>query len=293
MLIQLLVNGVVAGCAYALVALGFALIYGTTRTFHFAHGAVYTLSAYLFYTLYKVWGLPLVPMIVVTLGLAALFGILIDRLIYLPLVRRGSSQTIQLLSSLGFYLVTVNFIAMSYGSETKVLSSEVQSNVRLGSIVLSQIQWVTFFSFAAFFTLLLLALRKTSLGKIIRATRDDPALVSSLGINLSRVRGVVFAIGSALAALAAILRGIDIGVEPGMGMGVTMTGAVSVIIGGVGVFEAAAFGALLLGVLQSLAAWKFSLRWQDLVTFLVLLLFLLFRPQGIFSYRRRIEEVTV
>lgn len=291
MLIQLLVNGIITGLAYALVALGFALIYATTRTFHFAHGAVYTLSAYLFFTFYKSLGGPFVPMLILALGLAALFGVLIDKLVYLPLVRRGSSQTIQLLSSLGFYLVTTNLIAMLYGSDTKVLRPGIQPSISLGLIVITEIQWITFLSFVIIFAALVLALRKSPLGKIIRATRDDPELVSALGINLLKVRMAVFALGSVLAGLAGVLRGLDTGIDPGIGMPVMMTAAVSVIIGGIGIFEAAAFGAVLLGLLQSLAAWKFSLRWQDLITFMVLLLFLIFRPQGVFSPRRRIEEV--
>jgi branched-chain amino acid transport system permease protein len=292
MITQLLANGIVAGCAYALVAHGFALIYNTTRTFHFAHGAVYTLAAYLFYTMRNLWSLPLFPAMALTLGLVAIFGILIDEMIYKPLVKRSSSLLIQLLSSLGLYIVIVNFIAMIYGNETKVLSPGVQPTYSIGSLILTQIQVATAIAFIALFSGLIILLKKTRLGKIIRAMRDDPQLVSVMGINPRRVRRVVFALGSALAAVAAMLLGLDVGVDPNIGMAAVLNGAVAVIIGGVGIFTGAALGALLLGILQSLAIWQASARWQDMVTFLVLILFLLFRPEGILGVRRRIEEAT-
>jgi branched-chain amino acid transport system permease protein len=291
MFVQLLVNGLIAGCGYGLVALGFALIYGATRTFHFAHGAVYTLSAYLFFSLQTWLNLTLLPAFFIALGLAALLGILIDKLLYIPLVKRNSSLSIQLLSSLAFYIVATNFAAMIYGSDTKVLSPGIQPSFSFASVTLTMIQIVTFFSFIIVFAALWGALRKTSLGRIIRAIRDDPELISALGINLLRFRTVVFAIGSILAAWAAILRGLDVGIEPNAGLTITLTATVAVIIGGIGIFEAAAFGAVVLGILQSLVVWQISSNWQEMVTFLVLIVFLLFRPQGMFNYRRRIEEV--
>jgi branched-chain amino acid transport system permease protein len=293
MFLQILANGFLSGCGYALVALGFALIYTTTRTFHFAHGAVYTLSAYLFYTLYNIWAWPLWIALLLTPVFAALSGILIDKIVYLPLVRRGSSPFIHLLSSLGLYIVIVNFIAMLYGNDTKVLSAGVQSSIHLGALVLTKFQLLTLLSFAVLFAGLVLVLRKTSLGRTIRAMRDDVDLVSALGIDPLKTRMMVFAIGSGLAAVSAILNGLDVGIDPNIGLTGVLTAAVAVIIGGIGILEGAAFGALLLGVLQGLAIWQVSSRWQDAVTFLVLLLFLLFRPQGAFGRRRRREEVAI
>src|SRR5204862_31594 len=122
--------------------------------------------------------------------------------------------------------------------------------------------------------------------------RDDPELVSAIGINPRIVRRIVFGLGSCIAGIAAILTGLDVGIDSNIGMAAILNGAVAVIIGGVGVFEGAAMGALLLGLLQSLAIWKVSARWQDTVTFVVLIFFLLIRPEGILGTRRRTEEVT-
>jgi branched-chain amino acid transport system permease protein len=293
MLIQLLANGVISGCSYALVALGFALIYNTTRTFHFAHGGVYTCSVYFFFTLYNLWQWPLIVAFSFTILVTAIIGILIDEFIYVPLVKRGSSQLIQLLSSLGLYIIIINVIAMIYGNETKVLVPGIQPTYSVGPLILTQIQLATAIAFIVIFTGLILLLKKTHLGRIIRAMRDDPQLISVMAINPRRVRWLVFALGSALAAVAASLFGLDVGIDPNIGMAAILNGAVAVIIGGVGIFESAALGGLLLGILQSLAIWQASARWQDTVTFLVLILFLLFRPEGILGVRRRIEEATV
>lgn len=290
MLLQLLANGFVSGCAYALVALGFALIYNTTRIFHLAHGAVYVLSTYLFYTFLILWHFPFWVALILTLGLTAFLGILIDEIIYTPLVKQEASALILLLSSLGLYIILVNFIAMIYGNETRILTPGIQPTYTLGNVILTRIQVATVLAFIVLFITFVVLLRKTYLGKMIRAMRDNPDLVSLMGVNPKKTRRIVFALGSFLAGVASILIGLDVGFDPNVGMPVFLNGAVALIIGGVGIFEGAAYGALLLGILQSLVIWQASARWQDTITFLLLILFLVFRPEGILGTSRRIEE---
>ena len=110
------------------------------------------------------------------------------------------------------------------------------------------------------------------------------------GTNPNKVRNIVFGLGSALAAVAAMLVAFDVGIDPHIGLDALLVAAVAVIIGGVGIFEGAALGAFIIGVAQSLAVWKVSARWEQAITFLLLILFLVFRPQGILGKRRRIEE---
>jgi branched-chain amino acid transport system permease protein len=289
---QLLANGLVTGCAYALMALGFALIYNTTHIFHIAHGAVYAVAAYLFYSFYVLWSIPLVGAALLTVVGAAVMGVLIDEVIYMPLSQQDSSLLIHLLSSLGLYIALVNVIAMFYGNQTKVLSSGVQATYSVGGVILTQIQVVTVGVAVVLFIGLVVLLRQTRLGQQLRAMRDDPELVSVVGLNPRALRRVVFALGSALAAVAAILLGLDVDIDPHIGLAAVLNGAVAVIIGGIGLFEGAALGALVLGLLQSVAVWQASARWQEAVTFGVLILFLLFRPQGILGKKRRMEEAT-
>jgi branched-chain amino acid transport system permease protein len=291
MIIQLLVNGIIVGCSYALIAFGFALIYNTTRTFHFAHGAVYTCSVYFFYTLSMLWRWPFWLVIILTLVLTALLGITIDEVVYRPLGKRNSSLLIRMLSSLGVYIIIINLIIMIFGNEIKVLNAELQPTVSFSTVILSKVQVITAVSCFLIFTALLLFLRMTMLGKMVRAMRDDPDLISTMGVNPQNVRRFVFGLGSSLAGVAAILKGLDVGTDPNAGMVAFLNGAVAVIIGGVGIFEGVILGALLVGILQNFAIWKFSAQWQDTVTFLVLILFLLIRPEGFFGRRRRIEEI--
>jgi branched-chain amino acid transport system permease protein len=290
MLLQLMANGLITGCSYALVALGFALIYNTTRIFHFAHGAVYTLGAYLLFTYWNLWSIPFIPSLLLAFISMALIGILINEAVYQPLVRRGSSPLVHIVSSLGLYIIIINIIAMLYGNETKIPLPGMQPTYTFAGIILTRIQLLIFLGFILISAVIFLVLRKTRLGITLRAMRDDPELISVMGINPIMVRRIVFALGSILAALASILNSLDVGMDPHVGMSAVLNGAVAVIIGGVGIFEGAVLGGVLLGVLQSLAIWQISARWQDMITFLVLILFLLFRPQGILGKRRRLEE---
>ena len=293
MLVQLLANGILSGCIYALIALGFGLIYTTTRTFHFAHGAIYTLSAYLFYTFYSLYAWPVWVAVILATAAAALAGILIDRVIYLPLIRRGSSRLVPLLSSTGLYIVIVNFIAIIFGNNTKIPSPGVQPTLVIGTLVLTRSQLLALGSFVVLFVFVLVMLRTTSLGRKIRALRDDPELVSALGINPLKTRTIVFGFGSSLAAIAAIISALDVGIDPNIGLAATLTSAVALFVGGIGILEGAVFGAFLLGTLQALTIWQVSARWQDAVTFLLLLFFLTFRPQGVLGRRHRSDEVAV
>jgi len=289
-LLQLLANGLVAGCLYALVALGFALIYNTTRIFHMAHGALYTLSAYWFYVFLVLLRWPLPLAFGLSLALSALLGVAVEFFVYAPLTRRSSSTLTALLSALGLYIAIVNVIALLFGNEVKVLRPGIEKTYTLGPVILTRIQVVQVLAFALLFPVTALALRKSPWGKAVRAVRDNPTLTQVMGGDLWSIRLSVFAVGTALSSVAAMLQALDVGMDPHGGMPMLLTAAVALIVGGVGLFEGAALGAFVLGVLQSLVIWQFSARWADAVTFAVLILFLIFRPQGLLGQRRRLEE---
>lgn len=292
MLWQLLANGFVNGCLFALTAFGFALIYNTTRIFHIAHGAIYTAAGYLCYIFLVQlgWGTPLA--IIFALLLTALLGVLTELFVYAPLERRRASLLVALLSSLGLYIALVNLVAMLFGNETKVLRPGVEATYHFGSIILTRIQLAQVITALILLPSLLIFLRLTEWGKKIRALRDNPVLTEVVGVNTRIVRLFVFALGSALAGITAILSALDVGMDPHVGMPALLIAAVALIIGGVGTFEGAIVGAFLLGILQSLVIWQVSARWMDAVTFGLLIFFLLFRPQGLLGQRRRLEEAT-
>ncbi|NIM12409.1 MAG: branched-chain amino acid ABC transporter permease, partial [Candidatus Aminicenantes bacterium] len=214
MVLQFIAEGLIRGCSYALVALGFAFIYNTTRIFHFAHGAIYTLAAYLFFTFWNLWHFPLILSLFLVLGSMALVGIFVDATVHLPLVRRDATPIVHIVSSLGLYIIIVNFIAMIYGSETKIPLPDIQPTYNFATISLSRIQIFIFACFILISAIFLLVLKQSRMGTILRAMRDDPQLISVMGINPIYVRYIVFSIGSVLAAVASVLNSLDTGMTP-------------------------------------------------------------------------------
>ncbi len=291
MIFQFLANGIIAGAVYSIVALGFGLIYNTSKTFHIAHGAVYTTAAYFFYLFYRILSLPLGVSLSFGLIAGVLLGVLIEILVYQPLYNRKAPSGVLLISSIGIYIFIVNLIAMSFGNETKVLSPGIAKTYQFGSVILTSIQIIELFTFVGIMLIYLVLLKKTNLGKSLRALAENPTLLSVFGIEPRRLMIIVFAVGSLLAGVSSCLVALDVGIDPNVGMAALLVSAVSVIIGGVGIFEAAAIGGFTISIIQNLAVWKFSARWQEAITFILLILFLLFRPQGILGRRKRVEEV--
>jgi branched-chain amino acid transport system permease protein len=291
MIVQLIANGIINGFFYALVALGFSLIYSSTKIFHFAHGAVYTLSAYTTYLFLHLIGVNYIVSVLSVLLISIVLGFILESFIYYPLYKKGASKGVFFISSLGAYILLVNLITLLFGNEPKILRPGVETTYQFGPVILSKIQiiGVTITIFVLISTFVFL--KKHKYGRAIRALCDNPTLVSILGINVRKIRLLVFGIGSFLAALAAIFPALDVGIEPHIGLPALLTGVVAVIIGGVGIFEGAIIGAFLLGLLQNLLIWKFSTRWEEAITLLILIIFLLYRPQGILGKRGRLEEV--
>lgn len=288
--VQLLLNGLINGCLYALVAAGYALIYNTTRVFHVAHGVAYTAGAYLsFYFLVRL-GWPLWASVVGAILLSGVLGASMEWFLYAPLARRRSSLLVAFLSSLGFYTAAINIVALVFGNETQVLRAGVSGTITFGGVIVTKIQMAQALVAGLVVAALLLGLGRSRWGRIIRAVRDNPELASVMGINLFAIRTAVFAAGSSLAALAAVLSALDVGMDPHIGMPALLTAAVALIIGGIGTFGGPVLGGLLLGLVQALVVWQISARWTEAVTFAVLILFLVFRPYGLLSRRQRLEE---
>ncbi|HIE05628.1 MAG TPA: branched-chain amino acid ABC transporter permease [bacterium (Candidatus Stahlbacteria)] len=291
MLLQFIANGLVTGAVYAIVALGFGLIYNTTKILHIAHGAVYVFSCYIFFTFYRILQLPLYFALPFGVILGSLFGIIMEIVVYHPLFERNASSGVMIVSSVGIYIFTVNVIALLFGNETKIVLPGIEKTYEFGGVILTRIQIYQVFAFLIVFVLFLGLLKKTNLGKAVRALADNPTLLSTFGVEISNLRIWIFALGSIFAGIASCLVAMDVGMDPNIGMPALLISAVSLIAGGIGIFEAAAIGGFTIGLIQTLAVWQISARWQEGITFLILILFLLLRPQGLLGKRRRVEEV--
>ena len=290
MLLQLIANGMVNGCLYALLGLSFALVYNTTRILHVAHGAVYTAAAYLCWVSLAEFGWPLFPAVASAILASALLGVGMEVTVYAPLARRNAPLMVALLSSLGLYVATVNLLALVFDNDTKLLFPGLESTYRFGPVILTQVQLSTVIVTGVLLSLLVLLLRRSDWGRAIRAVRDNATLAEVLGIDVASVRRWAFALASALAGVASILAALDVGINPSVGLPMLLTATVALIVGGVGTFGGPILGGLLLGLLQSFVVWGLSARWSAAATFGVLIAFLLLRPEGLVGRRRRLEE---
>jgi branched-chain amino acid transport system permease protein len=287
---QYIANGICEGTSYALVALGFGLIYTTTGVFHIAHGAIYTVGAYILYCCCILLNMPLPLASALALVGAALLGVFVEAVIYRPLTCKTASPTVLMISSLGVYIVVVNVIAMLLGNDTKILHPSVWPTVQLGGVILARAQITQFLIGLGVIVIYWLFLRKSPLGHICRAVADDSVLASVVGVRVERIRLLVFAIGSLLAGLGASLAALDIGIDPYIGFPALLVAAAACIAGGLHRFMAPALGALLLALIQSVVVWRMSVKWESAATFAILIGFLVFRPRGLMGIRQRLEE---
>jgi branched-chain amino acid transport system permease protein len=285
---QFAVNGIVAGSVYALVALGFALIFTASRVFHFAHGGVYTFSAFAGYTALVTFKLGLVAGFLAAILLAALIGVLINILIYEPMKAGGVSPFVAMISSFGVLIIITHVTALIWGSNPVVLSRGGQATIyRLGSIYTTDAQ-ILITGFAATLAIALFVfLRYMRLGVAIRAMGNDSELAEVVGMPAKRLRNISFLVGSALVGVSAMLIGLNVGIiDFNMGMDIILMATVAMIIGGLGNVGAAAGGGFVLGMIQNIAIWKIGSKWQLALSFAILIVVLLFRPSGLFGEKR-------
>jgi branched-chain amino acid transport system permease protein len=283
-LLQLLINGLSAGAIYALIAVGFAMIYNGTRMLHLAHGAVFTFGGYTLYVLAIGLGLPLAAAFPLTIVATAALGVLMELLVYRPLRRRGSGGAAILVASLGLLSLLQALFALIFGTDTRNLRTGPLPTYEVGELVVTQLHVMVAIVAVVIFPLLQLFLVRSKYGRAIRAVADNPRLAVVFGIDLDRFHVLIFAIGSGLAAVAVGLIAFDLGVRPEMGFSIMFIALIAVIVGGVGYLPGAAAGGLLLGIIQHLSVWQMSARWQDIILFGALIAFLVFRPQGLFGH---------
>lgn len=233
--VQFVINGIAAGAAIALVAMGFGLIYTTTRVFHMAHGAVYLAGAYVAYVCIDTLGLGAPTAVCCAIVASALLGMTIERCFYRPLRRRQAPDVVLLLCSLGLLVAIQNLIALVFGNQTLMLREggpDAVFDVLGGRITLTQ---VIIISVSIVVALAMWAgLRLTATGRMIRAVASDPELATIVGLPSNRAMLIAVAAGSAVAGLAGVLVGYEQNLSPMMGFSGLLVGIVAAIIGGAG-----------------------------------------------------------
>ncbi len=285
LLAQLIANGLVNGSHYALLALGFGLIFGTTRVTHFAFGPVYAVSAYGCWFAADTLGAPLWLAGVAGVLTGALVGVLSYLLVYRPFERKGSPSFVLLIASLGLFIVLENAIGVVFGTDTKVVPSPPSGIFLWGPLVVTGVQLAQLAALPIVGLALWLYLTRTRMGKAVLAMTDNPEMARVIGIDTLRVSILAFAIGSAIAAVPAGLILVKDGATAHMGFLAVFMAFVAVVVGGVGSLRGAVIGGLVLGLVESTGMVRIPTEWQSSVAFVVLFVVLLFRPRGLFGGR--------
>jgi len=281
---QLLINGLIAGAIYALVASGFSLIFSTAKFIHFAHGSTVAVGAYLLHLFYGILNLNFWLAVILTIPAAALSGWLINRLIYHPLRKRGASNTILLMASVGLLILIESLILLIFGADVKTIGFlEIVKGIEIGGAIITPLQIVIIIVSVLLLIGLFLLMKKTKLGKAMRAVSDNKDVAEIVGISSRRIYAYTFLIGSAIAGIAGILVGMEQNLEPTMGTNLMIKGFTGAIIGGVSSVPGAVVGSFILGIIENFGIWFLPSGYKDAIAFIILFVFLIFRPNGLFG----------
>jgi branched-chain amino acid transport system permease protein len=238
-------------------------------------------GGYAFYALYKLNGLNLWLSILLALVIAALLGWLAERLVYRPLRRRKASTMVLLVASLGLFTVLQAVTAILFSSQFQTLSLGETKVYEFGAAAITQVQVIILVTGLVIMLGLALFLNRTRFGHAIKAVGDDEEVARVVGINTNKIIALVFALSAAIGGLAGLLVGLDTGIQPTMGLGLLLKGVIAAIIGGIGNIYGGVLGAFLLGFVENFGIWQIAAEWKDAIAFTLLIIFLLFRPQGL------------
>ena len=286
---QLLVNGIIAGAIYALMAASFSLIYNILKFMDLSPGALFVVSAFSAYVFNVVLGLNLFVSFVLGLIVTAIFAIAIDRIVYKPLRKNNASNFILLLASFGVFLFVTGIILLIFGAEVRTFGLPITKGYEIFGAAITGIQVILIAASLVLFLLLHIFMRTTRLGKAMRALADDKQVAATLGINVERTITITFIISAVLVGIAGILVALEQNLEHAMGFSVVLKGLTASIVGGIGNVPAALAGGFLIGIIENFGIWFLPSGYKDAIAFMILILFLLFRPRGLFGVKTREE----
>ena len=298
---QQLINGLILGSIYGLIAIGYTMVYGIIGMINFAHGEIYMISAYLFaifLALAGIFGISSLPVallltLVLTIVITAIYGFSVERMAYRPL--RGSTRLAPLISAIGMSLVLQNYVQLAQGANDQAVPPLYHGVLRLGSetefIQMTHIQMfivvVTVLSMVA----LTFLINKTALGRACRATQQDRTMANLLGINTDMVISLVFVIGASMAAVAGVLITFNFGsFNFFIGFIAGIKAFTAAVLGGIGSLPGAMLGGIILGLAESLFAGLVNTDYKDVFAFGLLVSVLIFRPTGLLG-RPEVEKI--
>jgi len=276
------INGLQLGSIYALVALGYSMVYGIILLLNFAHGDIIMVGAYV--TFYAVTSFHLNPILAVLLAVVACtaLGVLIEKVAYTPL--RSAPRLSLLITAIGISFLLENGAQLVFGSDTKsmVQTPLISGNISLGGASISLAALITIAVSVAAMIALTLLVQKTKLGKAMRAVSEDMGAAQLMGISLNKTISFTFAVGSALAGIGAVLHiGSYFQASPMMGSMLGLKAFVAAVLGGIGSIPGAMIGGFVIGVVETMVTAAGLSTWKDGVVFAILIVVLLVKPTGI------------
>jgi len=291
-LAQQLINGIILGSIYGLIAIGYTMVYGIIGMINFAHGEVYMISAYLFaifLALASIFGITSLPVallitLVLTLIITGMYGFVVERIAYRPL--RGSSRLAPLISAIGMSLVLQNYVQIAQGAKDQALPPLYSGVIRVGPpdnfMQITHIQLMIIMVTVVSMVALHLLINHTALGRACRATQQDRTMANLLGINTDRTISLTFVIGASMAAVAGMLITFNFGsFNYFIGFVAGIKAFTAAVLGGIGSIPGAMLGGIILGMSESLFAGFVNTDYKDVFTFSLLVAVLIFKPTGI------------
>ncbi|WP_273730984.1 branched-chain amino acid ABC transporter permease [Leuconostoc mesenteroides] len=285
--IQQLINGLMLGSVYALLALGYTMVYGIIKLINFAHGDIYMLSAYFGYFFIKVLHLNFFIALILAMAVSAIIGVVIEYIAYRPL--RHSPRIAVLISALGISFLLENGMTYLYGSDQRSFPQAIKTvQYHFYGIQVSNIQLIIAVTSIVLMLLLTYIVKNTKMGRAMRAVSADPDAASLMGININHTISFTFAIGSALAAAGGVLIGLYYNsIDPLMGMTPGLKAFVAAVLGGIGIIPGAAVGGWLIGILETMVQATAFSDYKDAIVYAMLIIILLIKPTGILGKNKR------
>lgn len=279
--LQQMVNGISLGSIYALIALGYTMVYGIIKLINFAHGDIYMLGAYIGFTVTTYANLGFLPALIISMIVCAFLGIIVEKVAYKPL--RNSSRIAVLITAIGVSLLIeytmMFFVGAEVRSYPKLLSEEA---FNLGSVVINMQQIYIIATSVILMIILQFVVNKTKIGKAMRAVSADKDAAQLMGIKVDRTISFTFAIGSALAGAGGVLVGIYYNsIDPLMGVMPGLKAFVAAVFGGIGSIPGAMIGGLSIGVMETLVSGYGNSMYRDAAVFAFLIIILILKPSGL------------
>ena len=275
-----LINGIQIGSIYALVALGYSLVYGIVRLLNFAHGEIIMVGSYFVFYLISRAGLSPFIAVPLTIVFCALLGVVIEKLAYKPL--RGAARISLLITAIGISLLLQNLVQLIFTPNPRMFKNLFPGQLSIGEFDISVVTIVTIAVSVVMMVLLPLLVHKTRMGKSMRAVSEDTEAAQLMGININTTISFTFAIGSALAAVAAVLYCSSYSqINPMMGSMLGLKAFVAAVLGGIGSIPGAVLGGFVIGIVESFTKAYISSTLADAIVFGILIVVLLIKPAGI------------